>query len=82
MNKVCLQCGKAFVANSPSHLYCSEYCGKKYRTSNAGARPTRKVPRKPNQDLIDMAIEARQHGMTYGQYVTWCSFQQAKAKGN
>lgn len=60
--KVCSRCGRKFLPDGRHRTICSEKCKKSgYKT---------KMPdKKPNTELVQLAVEARAAGMTYGEYV-------------
>lgn len=80
MIKICKICGKEFEAKTCA-VCCSEKCRKKNNSllSQANYEKTyipkktkrkRKDNAKSNYNAIrDLTIEAREHGMSYGQYV-------------
>lgn len=77
VRKKCAYCGKEFTGLH-SRRYCSEECKKlgyteRLRKEAEKKKQNRKKPArkkgKPNQEIIDIAVLARQAGMTYGQYV-------------
>lgn len=74
----CVICGKLFVARTVNGKYCSEECqteGLRRRTRNnwrdneAKKKEIRKSKKKRQKELVDIAVEARKAGMSYGQYV-------------
>jgi predicted nucleic acid-binding Zn ribbon protein len=73
--KNCACCGNPFVVTTHSRIYCSEEC---YKSMKAILRKKDKPKRKKKENvtsLRDMAKEAREHGMTYGQYVAKMGMQ-------
>lgn len=74
--KECEWCGKEFDAYRDNARYCciehrrlayrKRYKNKKYTVEDT--EPKKKYPVKNNK-LVNVAIEARKAGMTYGQYV-------------
>jgi hypothetical protein len=66
--KKCPYCNKYFMTNSHQRIYCSDDCGKAMRAfMRKKSKP--KPKKKTVNPLRDIAIEARKHGMSYGQYV-------------
>ena len=77
VERVCVYCGKTFINVGHKRKYCSQECSdvmKKTQTKEAQNNAKRK-PRKKSTSLRDMAKEAREHGMTYGQYVAKIEMQ-------
>ena len=71
---ICLACGKKFVTNKPNQKTCSAECKSIYSKSihNKPVEKEKVERRKPKsnyEEIVDIAIEARKHGMSYGQYV-------------
>ena len=75
--KKCEVCGKEFESKSKGVKFCGRDCKNtnnrmKYHARKNGlmppAEPRKKRP-KPNQELVRLSIEAREHRLTYGQYV-------------
>lgn len=77
MIKQCKVCGKEFEADKHQRRCCSDECreiNKKEneRIASLRYRELRMKKRKKaenQQKIIDIAVEARKQGMTYGQYV-------------
>lgn len=74
----CKECGKVFLQSDIRQVYCSVSCAKKYgRKADAASAPTfdpDRMMRKgkdKTKDVIRIAAEAREHGMSYGQYVAY-----------
>lgn len=69
----CAYCGNCFVATHYNVKYCSLTCrdARNLRVqSESRKRPRGEAGReKPAKSLVDIAVEARKAGMTYGQYV-------------
>lgn len=65
--KECVVCGKSFMPTNSRQIYCSKEC--KTEDYKAYGPPAKKKKKKPNNDLVDVAVKARKAGMTYGQYV-------------
>ena len=70
----CGVCNKDFWTITKTKKYCSDECKKVAVARNSkrwreGITQKKSKPKKPNQDLIDIATAAREAGMTYGQYV-------------
>jgi hypothetical protein len=66
-NRVCKVCGDSFITKQPSRVYCSQECVVEGR--RILDRLKRAKSKKKSNALIDIAVEARKHGMSYGQYV-------------
>lgn len=73
ITKNCALCGKPFTAVTANSKYCSNKC---YRTMNREMsaswkkeQVTKPKKRKKDKTIVDLAVEARKAGMTYGQYV-------------
>ena len=87
--KVCTICGKEFIAHNKATKMCSDACrsirekqlGKireeKHKKEAEKARKKKKKKKKGNP-LVDMAVQARKHGMTYGQYVGYLECQKSR----
>lgn len=65
----CIWCGKKFPKVRQTKLYCSEECRKKYWDELRRSAYKKKHRNTANEDLVEVAAEARDAGMTYGQYV-------------
>lgn len=59
--RVCSRCGKQFIPDGRHRTICSERCKR--------SRGKQQPEKNPNADLIQLAVEARAAGMTYGEYV-------------
>ena len=86
--RYCAICGNAFVAKARNGKYCGKECSEEgnrrlvrkrcamYRAQAKGV-VIEKVEEKPTKakelSLVEVAIEARKAGMTYGQYVAHMS---------
>lgn len=82
--KVCERCGVTYIPTGTRQKYCKE-CRKvlqkewarKYEKKRREARkkPVKENPvQQPVLTLAQAAKEARERGMTYGQYISWrCS---------
>ena len=64
----CIICGRLITA-SRRYAYCSDECA-----GYASKEPGRKSKQYRNE-LIRIAAEAREHGMSYGQYVGIYEYQ-------
>lgn len=62
--KNCSVCGKKFKVTLEHRTICSEKCKEKRK-----AMQKEKVPKKKNEELIEIAVKARAAGLSYGQYV-------------
>lgn len=69
MIKSCKVCGKEFITTCHNKAYCSEECS--VDGKRADDRMRRLKRKKKSNSLVEIAVEARKHGMTYGQYVAW-----------
>jgi predicted nucleic acid-binding Zn ribbon protein len=70
--RFCLICGKKFKTADRKNIYCSAECRKIGNAENQRRnreQKSQKKNKKPNSELVRLAIEAREHGMSYGQYV-------------
>lgn len=65
----CIHCGKNFMTRQKTRLYCSEECRKKYWDELRRLTYKKKHRNTANEELVEVAAEARDAGMTYGQYV-------------
>ena len=86
-NKVCAVCGKDFIAHSHTSKICSDACrrvrAKECRLAHEEkcakeAEKARMKKKKKGKPLVDMAVEARKRGMTYGQYVAYLECEKQK----
>lgn len=83
-NRICPVCGKEFEPQNSNQKYCSHDCRLQVKIQDAADRrktfwqevkdenekiKKKNYRKKPKQTVIDVAVLARQHGMTYGQYV-------------
>jgi predicted nucleic acid-binding Zn ribbon protein len=69
MQKKCKYCGKEFDATKSKRLYCSDKCKKSRWREKDKKRKYGVHMENPNAAVVDMAVKAREAGMTYGQYV-------------
>lgn len=76
--RICAICGKTFIAGKYNAKYCSVECQDEGRRNHdkknrkAGQerkKEERKSKKKRQKALVDIAVEAKKAGMTYGQYV-------------
>lgn len=81
--KKCKFCGKIFIPTSRSQRYCDETCRNNFnyaerksvrseynKSIEAASEVDPYIPKdKPNEGLVNIAVEARKAGMSYGQYV-------------
>lgn len=67
--KRCVYCGKLFESGSGSGKYCSEVC--RIRWHDRGST---------NREIICLAREALEAGMSYGKYVAMLRVQKMKKK--
>ena len=72
----CVHCGTVFVQDHINQRYCSDMCKKIAKAVQDSQSQTRRIEakksiraKKINKSIKDLATEAREHGMTYGQYV-------------
>lgn len=71
---ICLACGKTFVTNKPNQKTCNAECKSIYSKSIHSKSVKKekveiKEPKSNYEEIVDIAIEARKHGMSYGKYV-------------
>ena len=79
---VCPVCGKEFPRNRANHTYCSDECKRENERAREALKrsPERKprgsseiekkaVVKKRQKPIINLAVEARKRGLSYGQYV-------------
>ena len=72
MEKVCIICGEMFETDSNRQKICNSIECKKENQRRESMRRRGKIDRKKynnRQKIVDLTVEARAHGMTYGQYV-------------
>lgn len=69
MQKKCKYCGKEFNSTKNDRRYCSDECRKKSQLEMSKKRRKGAHIKKPNAAVVDIAVKAREAGMTYGQYV-------------
>ncbi len=75
--KTCEICGKQFGAWNKRQKFCSDECRDKHKMQQSAMfreiykeqKQQRKAEKKKKPSLADIAVAARQAGMTYGQYV-------------
>lgn len=76
--RICAVCGNEFIATRANAKYCSEEClaeGLRMRTRRnerekaERKREERKRRKESQKAIIDIAVEAKKAGMSYGQYV-------------
>lgn len=70
--RICLSCGERYLGDS---IYCSDRCKEEHQRIKAHAQEILKRPpkkKKIKSELARINEEARQNGMTYGQYVAFC----------
>ena len=66
----CLMCNKLYIATRSNAKYCSAACRREVDYASKRAyRAEDTKPREKKQSITDIAVAARQAGMTYGQYV-------------
>lgn len=83
MFKICKVCGKEFDTKGTVAKCCSPECKEENaklvsrmiskRNRNKAKRP--KGQKSNMKQINDIAVEARKHGMSYGQYVAQMQFQ-------
>lgn len=78
MIRQCKICGKEFESNGTPAKCCSKECmaennRRRSREQNKERWQAEKAKRRKKysnrQQIVDLTVEARQHGMSYGQYV-------------
>lgn len=70
--RICLSCGERYLGDS---IYCSDRCREEHQRIKAHAQEILKRPPKKKKIKTELARineEARENGMTYGQYVAFC----------
>lgn len=78
----CIICGKEFTPYRSEHICCSPECSKKrnyqvtstrkkqqYRDMVEKKKAMEAMPKSNHDAIANIAIEARKHGMSYGEYV-------------
>lgn len=81
----CIVCGSEFEKKRSDHICCSKKCRNRYNSKQSKERVAKHKEKKKQEmmreavrmskkgenhhKIADIAIEARKHGMTYGQYV-------------
>lgn len=75
LTKRCTICGQPYVTTNINAKYCSDDCRKAgtreiNRQARAEQREKEEKRKNSQQCIIDIAVLARQAGMTYGQYVS------------
>lgn len=90
--KKCKFCGKIFIPTSRSQRYCDETCRNNFnyaerksvrseynKSIEAASEIDPYIPKdKPNEGLVNIAVEARKAGMSYGQYVLYLQTHRKK----
>lgn len=77
MIRNCKICGKEFETNGTPAKCCSKECSAENNRQNGKAkykeyyekRKAKKIKKSNMKQIVDLTVEARRHGMTYGQYV-------------
>lgn len=68
--KRCPICEKEFISDHPRTTYCGETCRKKGgNIRSRKATKSSKEVAEMHKPMIDIAVAAREAGMSYGQYV-------------
>jgi hypothetical protein len=72
--RACAVCGNIFIPKKANSKYCGEKCaGKAYSEKYKRCKKKRKAEQEKRMEaqrsITDIAVAARQAGMTYGQYV-------------
>ena len=76
----CKVCGKEFIPNTHHNVYCSQMCA--YEHSKENQKSSRLIAnrkakehevriRNNQEKIVNIAKEAKAHGMSYGQYVAF-----------
>lgn len=79
-------CGKAYIANNQASKLCSDDCRREQARRRDKERREREkeatyeLELKKPKSLAQMNHEARERGMTYGQYVGWLHCQKEREK--
>ena len=73
---ICKECGKIFLQDKANQRYCSLSCTQAYRKKNAAVSSPdpdllERKQKAKSKDIIGIAAEAREHGMSYGKYVAY-----------
>lgn len=83
-SKICPVCNMEFEPKTSNQKYCCYKCREQIKIKDAEERrkifwqevkdenekiKKKNYRKKPKQTVVDVAVLARQHGMTYGQYV-------------
>lgn len=66
-SRLCKNCGNQFLTMHNSKAYCSDECVKAMKRKRKAAE--RNGKKNKNKSLRELTVEARKHGMSYGQYV-------------
>lgn len=83
--KQCRICGKTFSAIKRTRMLCSEECraennrnlsNKHNAKRKEMAKPKPKAEKK--ESIVDLAVKAREMGMTYGQYTAMLYMQEGR----
>ncbi len=74
MTKICKICSKEFESNNKRREMCgSVECRREYQSQlwrkKQGAAVKKTKKNNNTKKIVDIAVEARKHGMSYGQYV-------------
>ena len=64
--RLCRQCGNEFQTTHNSKMYCSDGC---YREAQNNRKREERKKKQTNLSIVELSVEARKHGMSYGQYV-------------
>lgn len=87
IEKVCKICGKEFIANCKKTKCCSEECKKENAKINqklwADRQKELKAKKKKEKKftVAELAVKARELGMSYGQYTAMLYAQEGKVQG-
>jgi ribosomal protein L37E len=68
-SRLCRRCGNEFQTTHNSKMYCSDRCYRDAQNSRKREETQSRKKQRKNVTLIDLTVEARKHGMSYGQYV-------------
>ena len=85
-NVSCKICGKQFTANTVRKMLCSEECKRENRIRKATEynkkikeiKENAKKEKEQRETIVDIAVEAKKAGMTYGQYTAMLIMQKER----
>lgn len=88
-NVACKICGKEFIANTARKTLCSEECRRENRIRNATEhnkkikemKKNAKKEKEQREIIADIAVRAREAGMSYGQYSAMLEMRKGEHHG-